>query len=208
MDDSQGYVSADHPPLEAPGYCYWLSGAGIALARLLGLGKVLMYFFGKALVFLGYLAAGFFTIRLMPFAKNLAFLVYLLPISIQQATSFSYDTTVNALAFLLTAYCLHLTFAVDKLTPRHWAGLIILSAVLAPCKVIYVLISLCCLPDSPKKSTKKLALLHRCSRHTDGFCDLLADLSGKQDQLRSFRQSRSGFGWHQLHPGLLSPRRL
>ena len=60
--------------------------------------------------------------------------------------------------------------------------------------------------DSPKKSTKKLALLHRCSRHTDGFCDLLADLSGKQDQLRSFRQSRSGFGWHQLHPGLLSPR--
>ena len=154
MDDSQGYVSADHPPLEAPGYCYWLSGAGIALARLLGLGKVLMYFFGKALVFLGYLAAGFFTIRLMPFAKNLAFLVYLLPISIQQATSFSYDTTVNALAFLLTAYCLHLTFAVDKLTPRHWAGLIILSAVLAPCKVIYVLISLCCLLIPRRKAQK------------------------------------------------------
>lgn len=145
MDHSQKLVSSDNPPLTAPGYCYWLSGAGIALARLLGLGKYLMYFLGKGFVFLGYLAAGFFTIRLMPFAKNMLFLVYLLPISIQQATSFSYDTTVNALAFLLIAYCLHLAFQVDKMTPRRWIGLVALSAILAPCKVVYVLISLCCL---------------------------------------------------------------
>ncbi len=152
LDHSQQMVSAGHPPLEAPGYCYWLSGAGIALARLLGLGKILMYFLGKGFVFLGYLAVGFWSIRLMPFAKNLIFLVYLLPISMQQATSFSYDTTVNALAFLLIAYCLHLTFGVEKLCPKHWIGLIVLSAVLAPCKVVYVLISLCCLLIPRKKA--------------------------------------------------------
>lgn len=154
MDHSEKMVSAGHPPLEAPLYCYWLSGAGIALARLLGLGKVLMYFLGKGLIYLGYLAAGYLTIRLMPFARNLMFLIYLLPISLQQATSFSYDTTVNALAFLLTAYCLHLAFAVKKLKPGHWIVLVILAAVLAPCKVVYVLISLCCLLIPRKKASQ------------------------------------------------------
>lgn len=154
MDHSEKLVSAGHPPLEAPAYCYWLSGAGIALARLLGLGKIMMYLLGKSFVFLGYLAIGFFTIRLMPFAKNMIFLVYLLPISMQQATSFSYDTTVNALAFLLTAFCLHLAFETKQIKPRHWAALAALSAVLAPCKVVYVLITLCCLFIPRKKAEK------------------------------------------------------
>ena len=155
MDHSEQMVSAGHPPLEAPSYCYWLSGAGIALARLLGLGKMLMFFLGKGLAFLGYLAAGFFAIRLMPFAKPLMFLVYLLPISLQQATSFSYDTAVNALAFLLIACCLHLAFEVRQLRTRHWVGLAALSAILAPCKVVYVLISFCCFLIPRRKATGK-----------------------------------------------------
>ena len=39
MDHSEQMVSAGHPPLEAPSYCYWLSGAGIALQGFSALEK-------------------------------------------------------------------------------------------------------------------------------------------------------------------------
>ena len=47
----------------------------------------------------------------MPIGKVTMFIVALLPMTLQQATSFSYDAIINALAFLYTAYCLYFAYS-------------------------------------------------------------------------------------------------
>ncbi len=118
-----------------PTRMYILPGLGITVGRLLGLGTIPTYMLGRLLNAIWFVILIFFAIRLIPFGKYLVMVWALLPITLQQACSFSYDAFVNPLCVLIVAATLHLLYDTEK--KRRTAKVIVLialSLVLLPCK--------------------------------------------------------------------------
>ena len=63
-----------------------------------------------------FVAMGWLSIRLLPFGKNLVLLISLLPITLQQVMSVSYDSILLALSLFAAAMTLHLAWA-EKIRP-------------------------------------------------------------------------------------------
>ena len=127
---SEGYF----PPL------YWAQAAGITLARLLGMGRVQMYIMGRLGNLVMYTALVYFAIRKMPFFKTTMAAVALTPIAVQLAASFTYDAFVIGLCFLFTAIVMDLAYKKEKVTAVDTVKLVVLSALIAPSKAVYVVI--------------------------------------------------------------------
>ena len=119
----------------AKGYLYVLPSIGITLGRLLHFGTSMMYLLGRLFNFALFVLVGFFAIRLLPFGKMVVFVWAMLPMTLQQATSFSYDSPINSLCVMVTALTLHLLYGKDvKKKPVKLALLIICALLLLPCK--------------------------------------------------------------------------
>lgn len=127
---SEGYF----PPL------YWAQAAGITLARLLGMGRVQMYIMGRLGNLVLYTALVYFAIRRMPFFKTTMAAVALTPIAVQLAASFTYDAFVIGMCFLFTAIVMDLAYRKERVTAADTVKLVVLSALIAPAKAVYVAI--------------------------------------------------------------------
>jgi len=127
---SEGYF----PPL------YWAQALGMTLARVLGLGRVPMYVFGRLGNLLLYTVLIYFAIRRMPFFKTTMAAVALTPIALQLAASFTYDTLVIGMCFLFTATVFDLAYKKEKVSFTDILLLAVLAAIIAPGKTVYVLI--------------------------------------------------------------------
>lgn len=134
-------VSAPYAPVPL---LYLAQTAGVLAARLLGLGFYGMLLAGRLANLILYIALAGFAVRRIPFGKNMLFCVGLLPMCLQLAASFSPDALVLGLAFALTALALECAAQSGPVRPGQAAGLVILSALLAPCKAIYLGLAACC----------------------------------------------------------------
>ena len=85
-----------------------------------------------------YALMGYCTIKCMPFKKELMTVILLLPICLQQATSFSYDSFLLAAYFLYFAYVLHLKFTKEKITLMDAGIIMVLLAIVAIIKIPYI----------------------------------------------------------------------
>ena len=85
-------------------FMHLVPGIGITIARLLGLNTELLGIMGRLGNFLVYLLVGFWALKKMPFNKPLLFGTLLLPMSLQQCTSLSYDTIAISLSVFTIAY--------------------------------------------------------------------------------------------------------
>ena len=118
--------------------------AGIALARLLGLGFFAMLILGRLGNLAVYLILAAFAVWLAhPRHKWLFAAVALLPMSLQLAGSLSADATVLGLVFCYTALC----FALRHRAAALWQILLLLAlaACTGPAKAIYLPVVLLCL---------------------------------------------------------------
>ncbi len=111
---------------------------GVTLARLLHLGGVQMLMWGRMFALAFYLLCVYWTIKLAPIGKELLLVVGLLPMGLQEAASFSYDSSVMAICYLFTGFLLYLTFEASRVTWKHIAFLMVLFAWVSPSKVVYV----------------------------------------------------------------------
>ena len=109
-----------------------------------------------ALVF--YVFMGFISLRIIPFNKKILFFIMLLPISIQQMASFSYDCTLNACCFFFISYILYLIFSKEKIYLRNIVLLLFILIIIAICKIPYILIG-CLIFTLPYK---KIVLNNNC----------------------------------------------
>ncbi|MDO5136625.1 MAG: DUF2142 domain-containing protein [Eubacteriales bacterium] len=116
-----------------PGLVYFPAALGISLGRALGLSSMLMMQLGRILNLLAFVLLTYGAIRLAPAGKNLFGIFGILPISLQQGASFSYDAVVNGLLFLFFALCLYLGKK-SSYKKRELTLLILLSAFLAVAK--------------------------------------------------------------------------
>ena len=135
---------------------------GMVLARLLGLSFYGMLWLARLANLAVYLALAALALRLAPRGKNVFFCAGLLPMALQVAACLSADMLAMALVLLWLAWCLRcMERPVDL---RAWLVLMLLAALLAPAKAIYLpLVGLCLMiPASrlgPWSDLKKIAVL-------------------------------------------------
>lgn len=115
---------------------------GTALALLLRLNRYWMYLLGDLTNLMFYLGITYVAIRRIPVGKAPMMIVALLPMSMQQATSFSSDAFINAMAFLFLAEVFRAILGKGKLTWQELTGLAVAGVLLAPAKAVYGLLLL------------------------------------------------------------------
>ena len=142
--------------LDVPFSCYLPQILGVLLGVLLKFSGFWTLYLGKVFAMLFFTICIFFSIKLIPWGKMVIMTVALLPMSMELASSFSYDCVLNALCILFISYTLHLICKKDKMTWKDFLFLGIIICVIAPCKMFYFLIAgmLYLIPKEKYKSKK------------------------------------------------------
>ena len=70
------------------------------------------------------------SMRKLPFGKTTLFLLAVLPMNLQQCTSFSYDAVISGVIFLYTSYCLSLAYGEEPVRPKDILAMGILAIVM------------------------------------------------------------------------------
>lgn len=117
---------------------YLPQALGISVARLLYFNPLQVYFSGRLFNLLFYALVTGYAIKIIPkrFCTLLMALA-LMPMSLQQAGSYSYDTFSNALSFLLAAYFLRLAFESEQVRLKDFIVLLATGCILAPARMVY-----------------------------------------------------------------------
>lgn len=131
------------------------SVAGITIARLLNLGPFALYYAGRIGSILFYSTLLFLAYRLIPRFKNAVVITALLPMSLNLAASYSYDSGIIALSVLLISAVFRLVKSEEDISPVACLGLVVLTVLLAPCKVVYVVSIFIALLIPPSKFPNK-----------------------------------------------------
>ena len=124
-------------PVTGHAYPYFIAGIGIAAGRLLKTGTGITLSLGRLFNLIFFVICGTITLRVIPFAKRLMFLLLLMPMTVQQGMSYSYDVLVIAVSFLSIALFLRLNYDDTISIKKQKAGTIILfvlALLLAPIK--------------------------------------------------------------------------
>ena len=89
-----------------------------------------MLLLGRWFSLLGFAVLSYFAMKKLPFGKSTLFLLAILPMNLQQCTSFSYDAVITGVSFLFISWCLSLTFGEKQLKGTDMLGLGILGIIL------------------------------------------------------------------------------
>lgn len=122
--------------------CYTPAGIGIAIGRLLHLNSVPTFYLGRMMNLLLFAILGMLAVRKMPFGKNILFATALLPLTLQQVASYSYDSVIIAFAFYYVATCFDLAYRAKRIRITDIASLLVcLMVFCAPKAGVYVLLA-------------------------------------------------------------------
>ncbi len=91
-------------------FMHFPGAVGIMIARMLGLGTTQMLYLGRFLGLLLFAAALFLGIRRIPFGKTIIFTLAILPITLQQVNSFSYDSVLFSAVLVFACYILGMAY--------------------------------------------------------------------------------------------------
>jgi len=131
-ETNQGFVSDQLYILYLP------QAVGFALARLLGLGFLPMVQLGRMTTYGVFVLLVFFAIRSAPFGKRLFLILGLIPAVMTQTVSITRDAMILGMSFFLVAKVLEVAYAQRKPTAGDWVIVSGVSALLAPCKAVYL----------------------------------------------------------------------
>ncbi|WP_343010318.1 DUF2142 domain-containing protein [Holdemanella biformis] len=120
-------------PVKRYSFTYCLSALGISIGRLLGLNGILCILLGRILNFILFVLCIAYCLRNTPIFKSIFIFIGLLPITLQQAFSLSYDSIVLSLSLLIVSLTIQL-FHDKKLNAKKWVLLIGSCTLLIPCK--------------------------------------------------------------------------
>ena len=132
-----------------------VSALGITLCRLLKLNGILTAYIVRFLNLAVYSAVVAMAFYLMPVAREGMLAVSVLPISLHMGGSFSYDSQIISLAFLLLALCLNCKYS-ETLSSKKVFALGLVCFLIAPLKSAYFLLPLAILLIPKEKLTGRL----------------------------------------------------
>lgn len=135
--ENTNLIKTAHISEQTPRYLYILSGMGITIGRLLGTSTTMLYLLGRLMNFLAFIAATYYAIKRIPFGKGIVMVWALLPITLQQACSISYDSPVFALSILVTATTMSAAYGEETNRKARLVNNIVMilsCLLLLPCK--------------------------------------------------------------------------
>lgn len=143
-------------PLSTNRYLYYPAALGMIIGRLLKLGTIPMMFIGAVFNYIVYVIVAFYSIKKIPFGKTMILLFSILPITMQQVTSYSYDSGILTLSVLIFAMAIRVAY-VENLQKRDFIILAIASILIAPVKngAYFFIILLNLLPLARFRKTNK-----------------------------------------------------
>lgn len=133
-------VSSVQKPVNTTPAAYLAPALGITLGRLLHVNCVIVAFLARLFNLLFFAAMVCFSIRVLPFGKQILWGVSLLPMTLHLAASCSYDTFLMGTCFLFGSYALYLAYAKPMVQKRDIAVLAVLAAAFGPCKMVYAVV--------------------------------------------------------------------
>lgn len=107
---------------------------GMTLARLLGWGTVPMLLVARYLNLVVFALLVYFGMKRLPFGKMTLFVLAILPVNVQQCTSFSHDAMVHGILFFYCCLCLQVIFSGERLTGQRMLLLFLSEFFLIYCK--------------------------------------------------------------------------
>lgn len=122
---------------QTPRYLYIIPAIGITIGRLLGLGTTLTYMLGRLCNLILFLSAAYYAMKRMPFGKGIVMVWALLPITLQQVASFSYDAPLFSLCILVVGTTMSAVYGQEKEKKTRIVNLVVMLAsciLLLPCK--------------------------------------------------------------------------
>ena len=108
--------------------------AGMTLARLLGWGTVPMLLLARYLNLAAFAFLTWAGMRRLPFGKTTLFVLALLPVNMQQCTSFSHDAMVHGIVFFYSCLCIRAIFAEEKISGQQMILMELAALFLIYCK--------------------------------------------------------------------------
>lgn len=142
---NDGTAVSYQPPVRTTPLAYMPQALGLMLARLVGLGGLGLLYMGRLVNLLFFTAMGYFTVKRMPFGKEVVMGAALLPMTLHLAASFSYDVMILSMSGYFIAVCLDLAYRAEKVGVRDIVSLTAVMAVMGPCKMVYGVIAGFCL---------------------------------------------------------------
>jgi uncharacterized membrane protein len=149
------YVAASYSSVSAHPFYYLPQATGMLMIRILHrifpsqktiLTPLNLMLSARLFNLAAFLIMGYFTIKIIPFYKNLMMLLLLMPMTIYLASSVSYDGMTIAAAFLTIATSLHLVFIKQKLDWSDCVKISVLAIFLFEFKQVYIFAALLLLP--------------------------------------------------------------
>lgn len=113
------------------------TAAGILIGRALSLNSLLTFYLGRIFNLILFSFLVFLAIRIIPYGSKIIAAISLLPMSINLAASYSYDSAIMGLAFLLIALLLRAVSMQGPIRAREVISILLVSFLLAPLKLVY-----------------------------------------------------------------------
>jgi len=129
-----GTIEIPHTDTRAPAVVYVPGMIGILLGRILGLNGILVIYLGRICSILFYLMTMYWFIRLANFARAAAFVIAVLPMTVQQCCSYSYDSVVIEFVFLYLALLFRLIYEKQAIKRSQIAAYALFMILLSVCK--------------------------------------------------------------------------
>ncbi|MCX6304381.1 MAG: DUF2142 domain-containing protein [Bacteroidetes bacterium] len=136
---------------------YLPQAIGIAVGKIFGLAPLWLFYLGRLFNLLASIALLFMAIRVIPVFKWVFFLLAIMPMTLYQMASMSYDAVTIGLCFLLLATIFnHMLSGEKKITNREIVVLFVLTALLAAAKQPYsvVILTFLVIPAAKFRSVK------------------------------------------------------
>ena len=117
--ENTNIVKVKFPSLNTFPVQYFIPALGISLGRAIGASGATVFFLGRLFNLLFFVCLITLAIKITPVGKNVMLMVALLPITIQQGMSFSYDVFLIVCAFIYIAEVFH--WSENRLSLKTWA---------------------------------------------------------------------------------------
>lgn len=144
-------AASPYPAVVTTPLAYVPQALGISLARLLNLNSLWLLYLGRLFNLIFFVGMTWFSMKRMPFGKEVLFGTAILPMTLHLSASFSYDVIIMACMFLFTAICLDLAYRKEKAEVRDILLLAVIMGVAGPCKMVYAALMGLCLLIPVKK---------------------------------------------------------
>lgn len=110
------------------------SALGIAIAKALNGTIIDIYFLGRIFNLLYYIILVYLSIRIIPYKKNIIFVIATIPMSLALAATYSIDGICIGLVFLFISFCIKLKEKNEKINIKDLIKLIVLFALMLTAK--------------------------------------------------------------------------